>query len=92
MVNNLAFITGREMVKINPQTLNKSVEVIKASSILPKAKNIVMPKAPSVPQAVYLHGLAGDLAKNDLSAYGVLASDTIRYIPLAIKNYLDRQV
>lgn len=41
---------------------------------------------------VYLHGLAGDLAKNDLSAYGVLASDTIRYIPLAIKNYLDRQV
>ena len=37
---------------------------------------------------VYLHGLAGDLAKNDLSAYGVLASDTIRYIPYAIKNYL----
>ena len=36
---------------------------------------------------VYLHGLAGDLAKNDLTAYGVLASDTIRYIPYAIKNY-----
>lgn len=37
---------------------------------------------------VYLHGLAGDLAKNDLTAYGVLASDTIRYIPYALKNYL----
>lgn len=37
---------------------------------------------------VYLHGLAGDLAKNDLTEYGVLASDTIRYIPYAIKNYL----
>lgn len=37
---------------------------------------------------VYLHGLAGDLAKNDLTAYGVLATDTIRYIPYAIKNYL----
>jgi NAD(P)H-hydrate epimerase len=37
---------------------------------------------------VYLHGLAGDLAKNDLTAYGVLASDTIRYIPNAIKNLL----
>ena len=37
---------------------------------------------------VYLHGLAGDLAKNDLTAYGVLASDTIRYIPYAIKKYL----
>ena len=65
MVNNLAFITGREMVKINPQTIHKSVEVIKASSFLPKAKNIVMPKAPSVPQAVYTSPYAsvGDLAE-----------------------------
>ena len=37
---------------------------------------------------VYLHGLSGDLANNDLTAYGVLATDTIRYIPYAIKNYL----
>lgn len=41
---------------------------------------------------VYLHGLAGDLAKEDLSAYGVLASDTIRYIPLALKNYLCKNI
>lgn len=40
---------------------------------------------------VYLHGLAGDLAKNDLTAYGVLASDTIRYISDAIKNYLKKE-
>ena len=39
---------------------------------------------------VYLHGLAGDLAKNDLTAYGVLASDTIRYISNAIKIYLSK--
>lgn len=37
---------------------------------------------------VYLHGLSGDLAKNDLTAYGVLATDTIRYITYAIKKYL----
>lgn len=37
---------------------------------------------------VHLHGLAGDLAKNDLTEYGVLASDTIRYIPYALKYYL----
>lgn len=37
---------------------------------------------------VYLHGLAGDLAKNDLTEYGVLATDTIRYIPYAIKKLL----
>ncbi len=37
---------------------------------------------------VYLHGLAGDLAKNDLTEYGVLATDTVRYIPYAIKKYL----
>ena len=37
---------------------------------------------------VYLHGLSGDLAKNDLTAYGVLATDTIRYIPYAIKQLI----
>lgn len=37
---------------------------------------------------VYLHGLAGDLAKNDLTEYGVLASDQIRYIPCAVKTLL----
>lgn len=41
---------------------------------------------------VYLHGLAGDIAKNDLTAYGVLASDTIRYIPYAIKFYLCKNI
>lgn len=35
---------------------------------------------------VYVHGLAGDFAKNDLTAYGVLASDTVRYIPNALKK------
>ena len=39
---------------------------------------------------VYLHGIAGDLAAKDLSEYGVLASDLLKYIPFAIKNYLDR--
>ena len=37
---------------------------------------------------VYLHGLCGDLAKNDLTEYGVLASDLIRYIPKAIKTLI----
>ncbi|MBR6099259.1 NAD(P)H-hydrate dehydratase [bacterium] len=37
---------------------------------------------------VYLHGLCGDLAKNDLTEYGVLASDLIRYIPSAVKTLL----
>ncbi len=37
---------------------------------------------------VYLHGLAGDLAKNDLTEYGVLALDQIRYISNSIKTLL----
>ena len=37
---------------------------------------------------VYLHGLCGDIAKNDLTEYGVLASDQIRFIPYAIKKLL----
>lgn len=37
---------------------------------------------------VYLHGLCGDLAKNDLTEYGVLAHDLIRYISYAVKSIL----
>lgn len=37
---------------------------------------------------VYIHGLCGDLAKNDLTEYGVLAQDQIRYISYAIKTIL----
>lgn len=36
--------------------------------------------------AVYLHGLAGDLARDELTAYSVLASDLIRFIPRAIRT------
>ncbi len=35
--------------------------------------------------AVYLHGLAGEIASKSLSEYSVLASDILRYIPLAFK-------
>lgn len=37
---------------------------------------------------VYIHGLVGDLAKNDLTEYGVLATDQIRYIPYAFKSLI----
>lgn len=36
--------------------------------------------------AVYLHGLTGELASNDLTEYSVLASDLISYIPKAMKS------
>lgn len=35
---------------------------------------------------VYLHGLCGDLAKNDLTEYGVMAHDLVRYISNSIKT------
>ena len=38
---------------------------------------------------VYLHGRAGELASFDLSEYGVLASDVLKYIPVAIKKLLE---
>ena len=34
---------------------------------------------------VRLHGIAGELASKDLSEYGVLASDLLRYLPLSIR-------
>lgn len=38
--------------------------------------------------AVYLHGLAGELASKELTEYSVLASDLLNYIPKAIKTIL----
>jgi NAD(P)H-hydrate epimerase len=38
---------------------------------------------------VYLHGLAGDLAANDLGEESLLASDIIRYLPQAFKRLKD---
>jgi len=35
---------------------------------------------------VYLHGLAGDLAKESLGEYGLLAGDVLRQVPQAIKQ------
>ncbi len=41
--------------------------------------------------AVYVHGLAGDLAAEKLSDYGVLASDTLSYLPMAIRQVLQEK-
>lgn len=37
---------------------------------------------------VYLHGLAGDLAAENLTKYSVLATDIIKYLPFAIKTVI----
>lgn len=37
---------------------------------------------------VHLHGLAGELAAKDLTEYGVLASELVKYIPTAVKSAL----
>lgn len=36
----------------------------------------------------YLHGLSGDIASNDLTKYSVMATDVIKYLPLALKEIL----
>ena len=38
---------------------------------------------------VYLHGLCGDLAKEKLTQYSVMAEDLISFIPNAVKSYLN---
>ena len=37
---------------------------------------------------VYLHGLCGDLAREELTEYGVLALDQVKFIPKAVKTIL----
>ena len=39
---------------------------------------------------VYLHGRTGEIASSMLTEYSVLASDLIKYIPLAIVDILSR--
>lgn len=39
--------------------------------------------------AVYIHGIASEVASKSLTEYGVLASDLLKYIPLAIKAILN---
>ena len=36
--------------------------------------------------AVYLHGLSGDIARDNLTEYSVMANDIINFIPEAIKQ------
>lgn len=40
---------------------------------------------------VYIHGLAGDIASDDMTQYSVLASDIIDYIPFAISDILSEE-
>lgn len=65
MVNNLAFITGREAVPAMAKSAAKeTVNVIKASTILPKIE-IALPKEVKPAQAVYSSPYAsiGDIAE-----------------------------
>lgn len=41
---------------------------------------------------VYLHGLCGDLAKEKLTAYSVMAEDLVSFIPYAIQNLLSKTI
>ena len=41
--------------------------------------------------AVFLHGIAGEIASKSMTEYSVLASDLLRYIPMAIKAALNSQ-
>lgn len=42
--------------------------------------------------AVFVHGLAGDMAENALGEYGMGACDIIEYIPYAIRNVSEQPV
>jgi NAD(P)H-hydrate epimerase len=45
-----------------------------------------LPVENAVLTAVYLHGLAGDMASEQVGEYGLIASDIINHIGMAIKQ------
>ena len=40
---------------------------------------------------VYLHGLAGDIAAEELTEYSLTASELLKYIPAALKEIIDKK-
>ncbi|MFP4457097.1 MAG: NAD(P)H-hydrate dehydratase [Halanaerobiales bacterium] len=48
-----------------------------------------LPRKSAAVLGVYLHGTAGDLAKEKLGEYSLIASDLIKYIPKAFKLLID---
>ncbi|HEV2022147.1 MAG TPA: NAD(P)H-hydrate dehydratase [Terriglobales bacterium] len=48
------------------------------------------PEPTSITSAVYLHGLAGDLAADEIGAEAMIATDLIQYLPAAFKELRGR--
>lgn len=44
----------------------------------------------AVKTGVFIHGLAGDLASEDIGANGMVASDVLKYLPKAVKYYREK--
>jgi NAD(P)H-hydrate epimerase len=55
------------------------------AGVIAQGKDVVK----SVLYAVYLHGLAGDIAVKDLTEQGMTATDIIEYLPEAMKENLE---
>ena len=49
-----------------------------------------LPVSDAVRLAVYIHGMAGDIAQKDIGCDGMIATDILDYLPKAMKLYRER--
>lgn len=86
-----SIITDGETLLINP-TGNSALSKAGTGDVLTGIVSAIAAQSEdlfnAVTVAVYLHGLAGDIASSELTEYSVCATDVIKYIPRAIKSIL----
>ena len=49
--------------------------------------SLLLPAFDAAQLGVYLHGLAGDLAREKLGTQGLIATDVVEYLPLAFLRH-----
>ncbi len=90
------FITSPDSREYTNTTGNNSMAKAGSGDVLTGIISGIIAQGADIFEAAclgcYLHGLCGDLAKEKLTEYSVMAEDLISFIPEAVKKYLNSYI